>query len=437
MSFLLSQHQLLESMLGTFWSSTMLISPIGRTVLFGAGSVCLGIGYLVSLGWASRNNVTSSQIRRARLFVVSLVLLFSILPPFLSTDVISYYQQGWIFSHQKANPYLISPGDFANPPGKDLLLHGQNLYALTPYGSLWTVLEGCIYWMSGGSLWLGIVFFKILAAISSLIVVFIIARIVRYLNPNYELTSLIFLGAHPLLLVEGPGMAHSDIASLVFVALGIWALVSFRSKTRVVTFLLMTAIITKAYAIPVIILFLWWLIRQDKTNGNRWAIIDAIITIAILFAIATIPFVEDYSDIFRLFAVGDPHPMVKVTETPYTIVFILKKLLIFSSNFFGFILSQDEIARLARRTIFFSATLIILYLFKNIRTLESFCLTLGPIYMIVNMAFSYWRPWYVLWPLVLVSLFPHRKWAIAIALYGWLALITYIITPSSGICLPP
>jgi len=431
-SFLASEHRvLIESLVGTIGLASWSISPVVRTTLFASGLVCLGIGYLFLLRWAFHKNVTSSRIRQARLFVAFLLFLFLILPPFLSTDVISYYQQGWVVAYQKANPYLNSPGDFTNPPGKDLLYKGYNLYALTPYGPLWTALEGGIYRMSNGSLSLGIIFFKIFAAVASLILIFTAAKITRILSPKHELVVMIFLGAHPLLLVEGPGMAHLDVMALAMVALGIWLQMHFRGKTWIGALFLMIAVLLKAYAIPALFLFFWWLARNSKPIKSRfWSIIQAMIPIVVLFVVTSIPYITGLSDIPRLFGLTVPKWVV-----PFTPVFVLEKILSPAFKLIGFSFSENIIGNLAQGFAIFLAVALILYFILHVRTLEALSGTLGPVYMIVNMAFSYWRPWYALWPLALIAISPHRKWGIVIATYGWLALCTYLVTQSSGISL--
>jgi hypothetical protein len=89
---------------------------------------------------------------------------------------------------------------------------------------------------------------------------------------------------------------------------------------------------------------------------------------------------------------------------------------------------------LAQGLVFVLAVVLVVFFIWHVRTLEGICMVLGPIYMVINMAFSYWRPWYALWPLTFAALLPYRKWAWLIAIYGWLVLCTYLIIHSSGIC---
>jgi hypothetical protein len=417
LSFLGSKHDLLKEILvGPIGLGSWPISPATRGVLFGISVLLLGVGYLLSLRWAFHENVTRLQVRKARLFVTFLLFLFLFLPTFLSFDIISYYQQGWVVAYHKANPYFTSPGDFPNAPGKDLI-YKINLDALSPYGPFWTEIEGVIYRMSHGSLWLGIFLFKVLSTGASLILTFFIAKAARVLSPKHEIVSMVFLGAHPLLLVEGPGMAHVDIMALTVIALGIYLQVRYRNWVWIGALFSMIGVLLKAYSIPCLFLFFWWLIRDGKTLRIRCLqTTQALIAAAVLFAMVSIPYIGGLSDIPRLLAYSSS----KLT-LPFTPVSILGKVL------FQGIGWEAQGLGLA---LGFAAVLLILY---RTYSLEDACIALGPVYLVVNLAFSYWRQWYALWPLALVAVFPSRKWAWAIAGYCWVALCTYLVTSSSGI----
>jgi hypothetical protein len=417
MSFLGSKHELLKEILvGPIGLAPWSISPVARGVLFGSSILFLTAGYFLSIRWAFREDVTPLGIRKARLFVTFLLILFLFLPTFLDFDIISYYQQGWVVAYQKANPYFVSPGDFPSAPGKDLI-HEINLYALSPYGPFWTEIEGVIYRMSHGSLWLGIFLFKLLATGASLILTFLIAKVARVLSPKHEIVSLIFLGAHPLLLVEGPGMAHVDVLALTAIALGIYLQMCYRGRVWIGALFSMIGILVKAYSIPCLFLFFWWLIRDGKTLRIRCLqTTQAVIPAAVLFAIVSIPYIGSLSDIPRLLAYSSS----KLT-LPFTPVSILGEVL------FQGIGWKTQGLGLA---LGFVAVLLILY---RTYSLEDACTALGPVYLVVNLSFSYWRQWYALWPLALVAVFPSRKWAWVIAAYCWLALCSLLVTSSSGI----
>ena len=404
------------------------MSPVARGALFGSGVLCLGVGYLLSIRWAFNENVTPQRIRKARLFVTLLLFLFLFLPIFLSFDVISYYQQGWVAAYQKASPYFTSPGGFANPPGKHLP-YDTNLHVLSPYGPLWTAIEGTIYWMSNGSLWLGIFLFKVLSTVASLILTFFIAKIARALNPKYEIASIIFLGAHPLLLVEGPGMAHVDVTTLAMIALGIYLQWCHRSKVWIGALFLMAAVLLKAYSIPCLFLFFWWLFRNGTPLKSRsLRMMEAVIPAAALFAIVSLPYIGGLSDIPRLLG----YSAAKLT-VPFTPVSLLEKALSQALGWIGVWFPGNTVHNVAQGFGIALGLALILVILYRIFSLEDACIALGPAYLVVNMTFSYWRQWYALWPLALVAVFPSRKWAWVIAVYCWLALCTYLITPSSGI----
>lgn len=378
---------------------SLLNSSISKGHLFLSGIICLAIGYFFLLRWAFHE---SAKLRIGQYYIFFLLFLFFFLPPFLSTDVISYYQQGWVEAYQKANPYFSSPGDFANAPGRDLLFNGYNLYVFTPYGPVW-----------------------------AFILIFAVAKIARFLNPQSELTALILLGAHPLLLIEGPGMAHIDVTSLALIALGIWSYMYLQGRVWISALFLISAALVKAFAIPVLFLFLWWIARDHgKPVKVRFrSIFQAIIVITLSILLTSLFYTTRISDIPRLF--GSTMAGLEISFTP---VSLLKKLFIDYLK----IDSSKVIAGGAAQG--FVMVLAISVIFRFIRPAagnEKAAGMLGPIYMVINFAFSYWRPWYALWPLAMASVLPYRKFSWAVDVYGLFALSTYLITRSSGISFLP
>jgi hypothetical protein len=356
------------------------------------------------------------------------LFIFLFLPIFLSFDVISYYQQGWMVASQKVNPYFTAPGDLSGPPGIHPSLN-TNMNVVSPYGPLWTAIEGWIYRMSGGSLWLGVVLFRGLSAVASLILIFFIARIARVLNPKYEIASMIFLGAHPLLLVEGPGMAHVDVITLAIIALGIYLQLCYRGRVWIGALFLMAAVLIKSYSLPCFFLFFWWLLRNGAPLKSRiFQILKAAIPAATLFAILSVPYMKGLSDIPRILGFW-----VAGQKIPFTAVSQLEKALFQTLGWMGFGFSQITVHNVTQGIWIVLALALIVAISYRMFSLEDFCLALGPVYLVVNMTFSYWRQWYALWPLALVALFPSRTWAWVIAVYCWLTLCTYLVTPSSGI----
>jgi hypothetical protein len=404
------------------------MSPLARGALFGSGVLSLGVGYLLSVGWAFHENVTPLRIRKARLFIIFLLFLFLFLPIFLSFDVITYYQQGWVVAFQKANPYFTAPGYFSAPPGIHPSLN-TNMRILSPYGPFWTAIEGCIYLMSNGNLWLGVLLLKVLSTVASLILTFFVAKVARTLNPKYEIASMIFLGAHPLLLVEGPAMAHVDIITLAVVVLGIYLQMCYRSKVWIGALFLMTAVLLKAYSIPCLFLFFWWLFRNRAPLKSRsLRILKAATPAAALFAIASVPYIGGLSDIPRLLGYAAAGLTV-----PFVPVSLLEKALSQGLGWMGFWFSKNTVHNVAQGFGIALGLALILAISFRMFSLEDFCIALGPVYLVVNITFSNWRQWYALWPLALVAVFPFRKWAWVIAVYCWLALCTYLVTSSSGI----
>jgi hypothetical protein len=265
--------------------------------------------------------------------------------------------------------------------------------------------------------------------VASLILIFFIARIARALNPKNEIASMIFLGAHPLLLVEGPGMAHVDVITLAIIALGIYLQLCYRGRVWIGALFLMAAVLLKGYSLPCLFVFFWWLIRDDAPVKSRsLRIVQALIPAAALFAIASIPYIGSLSDIPRFLGYS-----AAGLSVPFTLVSLLEKALSQGLGWIGVWFPGNAVHKVVQGFGIALGLALILVILYRVISLEDACIALGPVYLVVNVAFSYWRQWYALWPLALVAVFPSRKWAWVIAVYCWLALCTYLVTPSSGI----
>jgi hypothetical protein len=192
---------------------------------------------------------------------------------------------------------------------------------------------------------------------------------------------------------------------------------------------LMAAVLLKGYSLPCLFVFFWWLIRDDAPVKSRsLRIVQALIPAAALFAIASIPYIGSLSDIPRFLGYS-----AAGLSVPFTPVSLLEKALSQGLGWIGVWFPGNAVHKVVQGFGIALGLALILVILYRVISLEDACIALGPVYLVVNVAFSYWRQWYALWPLALVAVFPSRKWAWVIAVYCWLALCTYLVTPSSGI----
>ncbi len=429
-SFLTSDRTELKSQWITHDLIELGSSPKTAALFFIAALVFIAIGYAILLRWALTADAMAASLGRVRVFVLSLMVLFMSLPPFLSADVFNYYQQGWVVAEVGANPYVTPPGVYGDYPAQDVT-RGANAFGRNPYGPIWTHVERFTVEASGGSLWIGILLFKVYATIASVVIALLASAIARQLEPSLGTRALVALGANPLLLIEGPGMGHNDVIALAVVMLAIWLQMRAIDKKWVGLTFLGLAFLIKVTVAPAILVFVHWLLRaQESFSETSLTLVKAAVPVILVLIVTGAPFVSRVQDILLLFGFSTLDPGYEIALTPVNFVSAILADRFASA---GVEISAGGVKAVVMAVFLGLGAITILRILSRSRTWESHVGTLGPIYLIVTVVLSNWRPWYVLWPLSLVMLGPWSKWTVVIIVYSLLAVGTNVITRSTGI----
>jgi len=226
-------------------------------------------------------------------------------------------------------------------------------------------------------------------------------------------------------------MGHNDVIALAVVVLAIWLQLRAMDKKWVGLTILGLASLIKVTVAPTILVLAHWLFRVHKSFGETCLTLAKAAVSAILLLIITgAPFVSQVQDIPLLFGFANVDLGYELGLTPVNFVSAILVDRIASAGV--------EVSASGVKAVVLAASLglcasVSLWMLSRSRTWESYVGTLGPIYLIATVVVSYWRPWYVLWPLSLVMLGPWGKWTVVIIVYSLLAVGTYVITRSSGI----
>jgi hypothetical protein len=430
-AFALSDSPALRDVL--FGALSLPSPPVMRTragLFFVLAVLCLLTGYALFLSWAGPQCDAAKQ-RAAWKLLALLPLLFLAVPPFLSTDVLSYYQQGWLIAAQAASPYATAPGAFGEFPASELMKESTNHHLLSPYGPLWSHLEGAVYLLSGGRLWLGVVLFKLLAAASGLLVAYLVWKILGRSDPGHRLRGTVLVGANPLVLIEGAGMAHNDLAALAVAFAGIALLLRGRGSAAVLGLAAIGAsLLVKALvAIVPLALAVYWL----RTIGAAAFLRLGLKAIALWTPVAVASswsFVRSPGDIALLFGLANAALPYEIGFTP---VNILRNALVHGSAALGVSIDPALAKGVLLIIVFFALVALMLNLLSRAGSLAAALQGLGAVYLAATVLASYWRQWYALWPLPFAALSPRGPWTAAALTYSAAALLTYAITRSGGV----
>ena len=185
-----------------------------------------------------------------------LALLFA--RPSLSIDILSYLSHGyWTV---EGNPYLQASAEVAGIPfGQALATEGWSaVHGPTPYGPLWTSIEGLAYRWSGGSVGAGLIVIKIVILLSALGSAALIGMIARRLRPEWAAPAVLAWLANPVVIMEFGADGHNDALAIFFVLLAIW--VALRGWALVAVLALALGVLTKyppvIFALPLLVILL-------------------------------------------------------------------------------------------------------------------------------------------------------------------------------------
>jgi hypothetical protein len=389
-------------------------------VFFVLGVACLFAGHALLLNGSS---VAFGNRRQGTVWgmLALLSLLYVSLPPFLSTDVLSYYQQGWLIVEKGTSPYITPPGAYGEFPGMRFM-KGQNYWVLSPYGPLWSQVEALVYRVTGGSLWLGVAVFKLLAAGSVWLLAYLVWAILQRSDPANATRGALLVGTNPLLLVEGAGMAHNDVVALAVAFVGL-ALVHRGGENRTVAGLALIGVSLLIKALAAVVPFalaVYWIRVLGLKRLLRLAFKAALLWVPVAVA-SGMAFVNRPADVWLLFGSANARLPYEIRYTP---VNTLRDELVQHSASIGVPLDPVHTKVVLLVVAFGGVVAFMIFLLARARTLFDALKAVGPGYIGVTVAASYWRQWYAAWPVPFVALGQSRLWTGVAIAYSAGALLT-------------
>jgi hypothetical protein len=422
LAFILSANQGLK----TLYSIGFLpVLEKTAAVSFLFGVVLLTIGYLY-LSYTFTNSKSIKFV--VILFTLSCALYF-LLPPFLSPDHTIYYRQAWLFCIKGLNPYKTMALGHPDAPGAGWI--PPRVFELVPYGPLWVLLASLIYILSSGHLMIGILLFKLLMLFSYLIILVLLSRILRYLGSDGKLQSMIYFGAHPLVLLESLGMSHNDLVAIALIFIGIYTQMKWMDQKWIALLFSLVATLFKVTAIISALIFWFWLFQSSGRKTECLKITFKIgLGFLLIFLLSSIPFISEWQDL--LFPLGKNLLNVPF-EIRFSPVIMIRNLLYMASEAANLDISYNLINGVVSLFFIFICFFVIIILCLKAKSFEQHLRLLGICYFILTLSQAYWRAWYVLWPVSFAALAPTNRWSKIIAIYGLLAIGTNIVTRSNGI----
>jgi hypothetical protein len=207
--------------------------PSSLAGAFGQGGFDLGLGGMIAvltlmfLSYAAMVRGANQLTARTVLIGIGcLNLLVLLAPPMLSTDMFSYIAYGRIGAVYGSNPYLFGPSAIALDPLYPFI-GSQWIHTPTAYGPLFTVMS---YVLAPLTIAANVIFYKMIAAISSLVVVWVVWNSARLRGVN-PVTAVAIVGLNPVIVVYGVGGGHNDLLMLAILLSGVYVLLQQKPRT--------------------------------------------------------------------------------------------------------------------------------------------------------------------------------------------------------------
>ena len=364
------------------------------------------------MGWRLCRKLTAAKVTLtififASLFAITLIFMY----PVTAVDMFNYFFSGRIFVHYHQNPLVVAPYQFSDDPLSWTALAYWG--APAPYGPLWILLSAIPNLLGGDNLLLNLILLKVEMVIFYLLSALLIYRILTEIKPEYRNAGLFLFAWSPLILFEGIGNGHNDMAMIFFILLGIYAIVQGRTSLGFAA--LIASVFIKYTSVLIIPFFLLFLVRQVTGTRERTFFLGkaALITAAVTLVLYA-PFwspgeiaqgVLDQTNRF----IGSVPAMLKLgleTELGLGYSATLVKWLVVG-GFGAFYLRR---------------------IFKMENTLEGTLSTSFEIlFFFLILASMALYPWYLILPLALAPLVTRNMTAQRITIFSLTALLAYFI----------
>lgn len=201
--------------------------PLATALGISAGGLTrFGVTLLVwLLGYAAALHLSQERMTAGtrRLMVLAPVLFAATLLfvlPSSSKDVYHYVMEGRVFAVHGDNPTVVTPAAYSD----DRLYWILSSWETTPsrYGPVHNLLAGAVAWLSGGSLTVMLLGFK-LVAISALFGTATLAWLtLRQVRPEAAFPAFVLVAWNPLALYEAAANGHNDLLMIGFAALALF-----------------------------------------------------------------------------------------------------------------------------------------------------------------------------------------------------------------------
>ena len=332
-------------------------------------------------------------------------------PMLLSRDIISYATYARLAVVYGRNPYLVVPATIRPDPFL-MVTSRQWFQTRSLYGPAFTRVSELIVRMFPHSPGSVILAFKSLAGLAVAIAVVLVAWSVGKLRPGRVALAVVLVGLNPVIVIHTVGGGHVDAllaATLAgALAFGVAAQRAVNPRTRAAfevatTTVLTLACLTRILMLPVLILWLWWVLRS-LTRARIWNVIFHLAIVMGLSVAIFEPFLAGWRTLSWVATLGG----IETWASPVSLIANPLRDLIgaIAGDAAGNVVYAAVVGAFAISAVFLLRRLGKVASLAGSDLVESAWLTWGPALLLIAMSTPYFLPWYAAWFVPFLALMP-------------------------------
>lgn len=237
----------------------------------------LSILQIFFLRFAYRKKLTGRSVWKLSI-VSAAVLLFAY--PAFSHDIFNYMFDARLLVTHRVSPWEFTALDFPQDLWTRFMRWTHRTY---PYGPLWLSVSIPFYLAGLGKFSLTLFWFKTIGAISYLVSVWCVKKILESVSPKNTATGMILFALNPLILIETLVTAHLD-AAMSAIFLGAIYLLAVKKKSLASWILLLSSAAIKFVTAAAVPIWIWW-----RGNNKRFEqAIAAMLTLTLLTTVVVV-----------------------------------------------------------------------------------------------------------------------------------------------------
>lgn len=234
--------------------------------------------------WLIMKSIKNNYLTFKKALIMFGLCIAALTPSYtaLSSDIFNYIMNAKMMHVYNASPYSHAAWDFTGDP---LLSFMMNIHTTTPYGYVWTALGYLTYFLSFGSLQLGMLAFRMLATLA----VIIVGWGIYMISDKDKLWRMGYFIFNPLVLLEAVNNAHNDIMMMAFFIAGIAIWIKYRRQKIMLAGLFLVvnwvlSVYTKLVTVVTPAIFVFYYAIRKHLPWFNWADITTFALIAGMYA---------------------------------------------------------------------------------------------------------------------------------------------------------